>query len=116
MEIKASILRGGCFSYQLERPGEMDTSEVAYASEQRLEGGREGLLRQSGKNVADSASLPHKQTPEFGQELHYWSVEPNVGRVAHGVPSRVDRLRALGNAVVPQVAEWIGRLIVEAHG
>lgn len=31
-----------------------------------------------------------------------WSVEPPVGRVANGVPSRVDRLRCLGNAVVPQ--------------
>jgi DNA (cytosine-5)-methyltransferase 1 len=45
-----------------------------------------------------------------------WAVEPDVGRVAHGVPSRVDRLRCLGNAVVPQVAEWIGRRIVEAYG
>ena len=44
----------------------------------------------------------------------WWAVEPNVGRVADGVPSRVDRLRCLGNAVVPQVAEYIGRLIVEA--
>jgi len=39
----------------------------------------------------------------------WWSVEPSVGRVAHGVPARVDRLRGLGNAIVPQVAEWIGR-------
>jgi DNA (cytosine-5)-methyltransferase 1 len=37
-----------------------------------------------------------------------WPTEPNVGRVAHGVPARVDRLRALGNAVVPQIPEWIG--------
>jgi DNA (cytosine-5)-methyltransferase 1 len=43
----------------------------------------------------------------------WWSVEPDVGRVAHGVPSRVDRLRCLGNAVVPQVVEIIGRAIVE---
>jgi len=41
-----------------------------------------------------------------------WTVEPDVGRVAHGVPARVDRLRALGNAVVPQVAEVIGRALM----
>ena len=38
---------------------------------------------------------------------------PGRERVAHGVPGRVDRIRALGNAVVPQVAEWIGRRIME---
>jgi DNA (cytosine-5)-methyltransferase 1 len=43
-----------------------------------------------------------------------WPAEPAVGRVAHGIPARVDRLRGLGNAVVPQVAEHIGRLIMEA--
>jgi DNA (cytosine-5)-methyltransferase 1 len=43
----------------------------------------------------------------------WWESEPDVGRVAHGVPSRVDRLRCLGNAVVPQVVEVIGRAIVE---
>jgi len=43
----------------------------------------------------------------------WWETEPDVGRVAHGVPSRVDRLRGLGNAVVPQVAEFVGRLIAE---
>jgi DNA (cytosine-5)-methyltransferase 1 len=42
----------------------------------------------------------------------WWQAEPNLGRVAHGVPHRVDRLRGLGNAVVPQVAEWIGRRIL----
>lgn len=31
-----------------------------------------------------------------------WPVEPDVGRVANGVPHRVDRLKCLGNAVVPQ--------------
>jgi DNA (cytosine-5)-methyltransferase 1 len=38
-----------------------------------------------------------------------------VGRVAHGVPARVDRLRSLGNAVVPQIPEIIGRAIMQAQ-
>lgn len=44
-----------------------------------------------------------------------WAVEPAMGRVAYGFPGRVDRIRALGNAVVPQVAEYVGRLIVDAE-
>ena len=39
---------------------------------------------------------------------------PDQPRVETGVPHRVDRLRCLGNAVVPQVAEWIGKRIMEA--
>jgi DNA (cytosine-5)-methyltransferase 1 len=39
----------------------------------------------------------------------WWSTEPDVGRVAHGVASRVDRLKALGNGQVPAVAAtaWV---------
>jgi DNA (cytosine-5)-methyltransferase 1 len=42
----------------------------------------------------------------------WWATEPDVGRVAHGVPARVDRLRSLGNAVVPQIPEIIGRALM----
>ena len=42
-----------------------------------------------------------------------WSAEPDVGRVAHGVPARVDRLRCLGNAIVPQIAALIGHALME---
>lgn len=45
----------------------------------------------------------------------WWFSEPDVGRVAHGVPARVDRLRSLGNAIVPQIAELIGRAINAAR-
>jgi DNA (cytosine-5)-methyltransferase 1 len=44
-----------------------------------------------------------------------WELEPDVGRVANGVPLRVDRLKALGNAVVPQIPEMIGRAILQAE-
>jgi DNA (cytosine-5)-methyltransferase 1 len=45
----------------------------------------------------------------------WWSAEPDVGRVAHGIPNRVDRLRCLGNAVVPQIVELIGRAIIQSQ-
>ena len=44
-----------------------------------------------------------------------WLPEPDVGRVAHGIPARAHRLRALGNAVVPQIPELLGRAILEAR-
>ena len=50
------------------------------------------------------------------QDISYsrwWQVEPDVGRVAHGIPNRVDRLKQLGNAVVPQIPELIGRAICQ---
>ena len=42
-----------------------------------------------------------------------WPVEPSVGRMAHGVPHRVGHLRALGNAIVPQVAAEVMRAYLE---
>ncbi len=43
-----------------------------------------------------------KNSNELERYMRNWQTEPDVGRVANGVPSRVDRLRCLGNAVVPQ--------------
>jgi DNA (cytosine-5)-methyltransferase 1 len=43
-----------------------------------------------------------------------WTSEPSVGRVVDGFPGRVDRLKQLGNAVVPQIPELIGRAICQA--
>lgn len=51
-------------------------------------------------------------TPEHGGG-EWWPAEPDVGRVAHGVPSRVDRLKCLGNAVVPQQFYPIFRAIAD---
>jgi len=59
---------------------------------------------------------PQKTVGLFSRSLGYvqaWEPEPGLGRVANGIPNRVDRLRCLGNAVVPQVAEIIGRVVVD---
>jgi hypothetical protein len=45
----------------------------------------------------------------------FWSDPPETPRVANGVPGRVDRLKQLGNSVVPQIPEILGRHILEAH-
>ncbi len=52
---------------------------------------------------------------DIGHGGSIWSVEPNVGRVANGIPSRVDRLKCLGNAVVPQQAYPIFKAIAEVE-
>jgi DNA (cytosine-5)-methyltransferase 1 len=48
-----------------------------------------------------------------GRGQTIWDVEPNVGRVAHGIPKRVDRIKGLGNAIVPQIAQRIAWTIME---
>jgi DNA (cytosine-5)-methyltransferase 1 len=45
----------------------------------------------------------------------WWDIEPNVGRVAHGIPKRVDRLKSLGNSLVPQIPYYIGLSILESY-
>ena len=54
-------------------------------------------------------------TPECGSLPYWggWGTEPSVGRVANGIPGRVDRLKQLGNSVVPQIPELIGRAILQ---
>lgn len=44
-------------------------------------------------------------------ERDWWATEPDVGRVADGVPGRVDRLKQLGNAIVPKIAYEIFKAI-----
>ena len=72
----------------------------------RSSGGGAGVQDTEG-TLADTSSGRR----EYGD---IWSVEPDVGRVAYGVPARVDRLRALGNAIVPQCAEYVGRCVMKA--
>jgi DNA (cytosine-5)-methyltransferase 1 len=53
----------------------------------------------------------------FGREIlqRNWSYEPRVGRVAHGIPKRMDRLKTLGNSVVPHIPYYIGQAIVGSY-
>lgn len=102
---------------------------VGYANEQGLERrGSKRRLRESGikgqpggpstNAVADPDNLGRHGGTRWSargweQPTHsdWWTVEPGMGRVADGVPKRVDRLKGLGNSVVPQMFEWIGRMV-----
>lgn len=66
-------------------------------------------------NGADSIGVYSTQNCKgIPMDTGVWlNTEPNVGRMVNGVPNRVDRLRCLGNAVVPQIAEYIGKLIIK---
>ena len=59
-----------------------------------------------GKNAEDVG-----QSSRLGEDEGIWFAEPNICRVAHGVSKRVDRLKGLGNAIVPQLAMQIGLAI-----
>ena len=67
----------------------------------------------AGLRPDESRGLGRGRPSDSGRASISWAVEPDVGRVAYGIPARVDRLRALGNALVPQIAEWIGARILE---
>lgn len=65
----------------------------------------------SGRRAGLGHLLPWQPNPAWSG---WGEAPPAICGVDDGIPRRVERLRCLGNAVVPQVAEWIGRRIVEA--
>lgn len=83
--------------------------------QQSVSGSRQAWAesQRSGGDVPDTAhNLPREsKLTDPGR----WPAEPDVGRVADGVPGRVDRLKSLGNAVVPQIPEILGRFILETE-
>ncbi len=77
------------------------------------------ILAYTRRSRSRGSEIVHRTETKWGKEANkppvcdWWKTEPNMGRVAYGVPNRIHRIRCLGNAVVPQVAEHIGRIVVE---
>lgn len=71
----------------------------------------------SGTRLSDGATGSIWESSPFKKfkRPNWWAAEPGVGRVAHGIPHRVDRLKCLGNAVVPQQAYPIFRAIADVE-
>ena len=101
---------------------------VAYTPGERWGEAGGGVARPPERFAGSSADVPHAHSDRLekpgdqGQPEReeipaanpcWWPAEPDVGRVAHGVPHRVDRLRCLGNAVVPQQFYPIFQAIAE---
>lgn len=84
---------------------------VAYANSERLEGehgkGQSPWHAAGGCNDASRCLLRSIAPTD-------WLPEPRIRRVVDEVPNRMDRLRCLGNSIVPQIAEEIGRAIMRA--
>jgi len=73
--------------------------------------GSEGLQRRERCGETRKKESPGRHSTECSK----WSIEPDVGRVAHGIPERSHRLRGLGNAIVPHVAEQVLTALIESE-
>ena len=93
------------------RSSESPKQKLANTNGERLEGFGQSSRQFSQKFFASDDSEGQQGSVDQG----WWSVEPNVGRVAHGVPCRVHRLKGLGNSIVPQIVEEIGKAIIQAE-
>jgi len=74
----------------------------------------QGSKQDIGRRTRDCGLEERRGKWQDGNNDH-WLVEPELGRVANGIPDRVDRLRGLGNAIVPQIAYWLGTRIKDGQ-
>ena len=95
-----------------ERAGLCESNQAGQRR-RRLGNGSRPALANAGCEPRQLQATRQLATIEVPQCHSWWRIEPDVGRVAHGIPARVHRLRALGNAVIPQIPELIGRAIIQ---
>ena len=103
--------QNGTFNFKGTSGISKTTSNVAYTDHGNHNEKKE--IRTRGDTINScSADVPYSKRFNIKGQ---WNTEPNVGREAHGIPNRVDRLKGLGNAIVPQIAYQIGKAIMEAE-
>jgi len=101
-------------SHNAQRPGEASGSHVADAVKGNVEAGRERRreIREGHQGEGFPGDAAGRgENPWEG----WWTAEPEVGRMDHGIPKRVDRLKCLGNSLIPMIPFLIGRSILEAE-
>ena len=72
--------------------------------------------RRGAKPIYGVRDLPQQFEGSSSDVRGGWPVEPDVGRVVNGLPNRSHRIKALGNAVVPQIPQIIGQVIMQYEG
>ena len=88
------------------------SGDVAYTNGTR---GEVGVSGQESWQEGYSGESHHQGDQQLRRSPRgEWPAEPRVGRVADGIPNRVDRIKGLGNAVVPQLIQAIGELVLAA--
>jgi DNA (cytosine-5)-methyltransferase 1 len=95
---------------QFERSSSTSEVDVANTNNERLQ------RQWQSRNQFTPRFTSSRESSEEGQRTvgqGWWESEPNMGRVAHGIPKRVDRLKSLGNSLVPQIPYYIGKTILE---
>ncbi len=95
---------------QFERSSSTSEVDVANTNDERLQ------RQWQSRNQFTPRFNSSRESSEEGQGTvgqGWWESEPNMGRVAHGIPKRVDRLKSLGNSLVPQIPYYIGKTILE---
>ena len=90
---------------KFERTSERSGTQNGVANSEGSKGNVDDANQGNGKTSQEELSREYGSACGVGT---WWSVEPDVGRVAHGIPDRVDRLKCLGNSVVPQIPYVIG--------
>jgi len=97
-----------------ERAKERGKFENKKTSNQ-FDNGSQAFSNSSGKNVEGQWQVTFGDKSQFRDigDASWWLTEPNVGRVAHGVEARVDRLKAIGNGQVPLCAANAWRILNE---
>ena len=88
------------------------SGDVAYTNGTRGEVGVSGQESWQERHAGESHHQGDQQLRRSPRGE--WPAEPRVGRVADGIPNRVDRIKGLGNAVVPQLIQAIGELVLAA--
>ena len=101
---------------RIDNGGEEEShGQLARPSEEMADADSAGFGERCGAEPVEAQQLSaeRRSTSSQWQDRYHknWATEPNVGRVADGVPARVDRLRGLGNAIVPQIAQHIARTL-----